>query len=378
MARALTRDELLAEARKKLEALFREVDFIQRVEVRREIRDQSGPDWVVELFGREKNHVLLVETRISGEPRLAREAVNSLLLQMRHWSDACPVFLAPYISETTARLCRENRVGFLDLGGNCHLAFDNLFIHSRGHENPYKATRRLKTLSRPKTSRIVRVLLNEPHRRWQTQELARQTGVSLGLVANVKKFLKDKEWIDTAQKKITLARPDALLEEWIHSAGPAELLYYHNDAMDFIEIENAIAAYCRKNQRHCGFTGISGALHLASGIDTYGQVQACISGKAAIALEEQGFKPAEARQANVAIIQAPDPGIFHGMRRVLPASRLQYCRPSEKTVKTIETQIQAPIHILSPVQIYFDLRTTFNEPEEPAEKIFKQVIEPSW
>lgn len=378
MPRTLTRDELLAEARKKLEALFREVDFIRRVEVRREIRNQSGPDLVVELFGREKNHVLLAETRTSGEPRLAREAVNSLLLEMRHWSDACPVFIAPYISETTARLCRENRVGFLDLGGNCHLAFDNLFIHSRGHENPYKAERRLKTLSRPKTSRIVRVLLNEPHRRWQTQELARQAGVSLGLVANLKKFLKDKEWIDTAQKKITLARPDALLEEWINSAGPSELLYFQNDTMDFIEIENALVAYCQKNQRRCGFTGISGALHLASGIDSYRQVQACISGDAAFALEEQGFKPAGARQANVAIIHAPDAGVYHGMRQVLPSSRLQYCRPSEKTVKTIETQIQAPVHILSPVQIYFDLRATFKEPEDTAGKIFKQVIEPSW
>jgi hypothetical protein len=66
------------------------------------------------------------------------------------------------------------------------------------------------------------------------------------------------------------------------------------------------------------------------------------------------------------------------MRPVLPASRLQYCRPSEKTVQAIENEIQVPVRIVSPVQIYFDLLATFGAFEKEAEKIYQQVLEPSW
>ena len=373
-----TKEQLLSSAREKIEALFGDLGFIDSVTVKQEVRKAMGPDFVVELFGKAMQQVLLIEVRERGEPRLAREAVNSLRLEMQQWSHAYPVFVAPFVSRAAAAICRENEVGYMDLAGNCDIRFAHVFIRTEGRENPYKNKRGLKSLARPKSGAVIRVLLNQPQRQWQTQELAQEAGVSLGLVSNVKKILKDREWIDTERRKIALTRPEALLAEWIgQPPAQASEIRFYQAPMDFIEIENALAAESRQNDRRCAFTGISGAVHLASGIKYYSQVQACVSGEELPGLRDRGFTPAGV-QGNVAVLYTADAGLFYGMRPVLPRSRLQYCRPSEKTIKTIEAEIQTRIAIVSPVQIYYDLKNRFTDFSEEAEKILRQVIEPSW
>ena len=70
------KEQLLSSAREKIEALFGDLDFVDAVRVKQEVRKAAGPDFVVELFGEALRQVLLIEAREKGEPRLAREAVN--------------------------------------------------------------------------------------------------------------------------------------------------------------------------------------------------------------------------------------------------------------------------------------------------------------
>lgn len=372
------KEAIVRTARQKLEDLFRQTGFVHETAVREEVRNGQGPDFVMELFTAAGSRLLLVETRPSGEPRLAREAVNSLLVQVKHWSRAWPVFAAPYIAGQAAQICRENGVGYADLAGNCRICLDNVHIEIRGCPNPYKNKRRLKSLSKPKSARIVRVLLNHPRRQWQTRELADEAGVSLGLVSNVKKILGDREWIDTSRRRITLSRPAELLAAWISETAPGDTMHYFHAPMDFIRAENNISRWCRQNGIRCAFTGMSGAVHLASGIDYYRGVHACICGGFDDSGKALGFEKSDPADANVVIIETADTGVFYGMRQVLPASRLLYCRPSEKTVKAIEAEIQVPMHIVSPVQVYFDLRVKLGKGEKEADQVYRQVIEPSW
>ena len=378
MTDVLSKQEVLTAAQEKLAALVAETGMFRDWTFGRETREASAPDFVMELSGDYPTRVLLVEARTSGEPRLAREAANSLLVHMQHWSHAAPVFVAPYISEEAADLCREKNIGYMDLAGNCRIALDALFIHTRGNPNPYKNKRRLKSIFRPKSARILRVLLNHPRRHWQTRELAEEAGVSLGLVSNVKKILKDREWIDPRRRKIILTRPGALLSDWIAAAAPADEVYHFAAPVDFIAAENAVIAYCRENELQCAFTGITGAVHLASGIDYYQRVQAYIYGDFDVSGRQMGFEKTGPAHANVTLIRPADPGVFYGMRPVQPASRLRYARPSEKTVKTIEAEIRVPMHIVCPVQVYFDLKVKIAQGHSEADKVFKQVIEPSW
>lgn len=377
MTQKPNKDQLLERASTEIKNLFEPVDGIDEVVVQREIRKGQGPDFVVELLGSDGVRVLLIESRLSGEPRIAREAINCLLLETQLWSKASPVFVAPSISPEAAEICLAHKVGYLDLAGNCHLAFDSFFIHIQGHPNPFKAKRTLKSLSKPKSGRIIRVLLNNPRRQWQTQELAQEAEVSPGLVSNVKKILRDKEWIEEQKRRICLTRPNSLLKEWVKTAPDTdEGLYFYTAPFDFIGIENSIAANCRQMGLRCAFTGLSGAVHLASGID-YRQVQAYVEGDPEILAREMGFEKNGA-SPNVALLQIKDQGVFYGSRPVMPASRLQYARPAEKTVKSIEEEIRTRLQIVSPVQIYYDLKSTFRQQGQGAEKIFEQVINPSW
>jgi hypothetical protein len=374
----LSKERLEKMVLEKLEELFSETKMVEKISAQREIRDGDGPDLVMEVSSSFGTIVLLVDVSPSGEPRFARQSVNHLLVQQKNWSHGRPIFAAPFISEKAAQICEKHNVGYVDLGGNCRLAAQGLYIHTMGRPNLYTNKRRLKSLIRPKASRILRVLLTHPKRRWKARDLAAEAGVSLGLVSNVKQILKDREWIDTKSQRIILSRADEILQHWAGFSDSGEKILYFHCPVDFIEAENRLDWFCRKKGIKCAFTGLSAAVHLASGIDYYRQIQARIYGDQQLTAQELGFEKTGAKDANLAVIISADKGVFYGMRQVQAASRLQYCRPSEKTVADIEKDIQSPIAIVSAVQAYMDLTTVFDSGVKEAKKIFDQVIEPSW
>ncbi|MFW5975593.1 MAG: hypothetical protein ACOCP6_02410 [Desulfosalsimonas sp.] len=373
-----SKQEVIEGAEKRLQELAAETGLVDSVEVSHEKDDPEGPDFVMRISGRIPPVELVVEARPSGEPRHAREAVYRLLSLTRGSGSSYPVFAAPYISEKAAEICSRNNAGFLDLAGNCRIATDGMFIRNSGNPNPVKNKRRLKSLARPGAAAVVRVLLNRPQRHWKARDLAKEAGVSLGLVSNVRQILKDRELIDTKKSRIIPARPGELLELWIREASPNEGISFLHTDDDFINAENQIAEACRKKGVKCAFTGLSAAVHLASGIDYYRQIQVRVQGKINPADTVEGFEKCKDSEANVAVIHSPHPGAFHGMRQVMASSRLRYCRPSEQTVAEIEKQIRVPVHIVSPVQAYFDLVSTLETGQKEAQKVYSQAVEPSW
>ncbi|MEJ2164934.1 MAG: hypothetical protein P8X90_05360 [Desulfobacterales bacterium] len=99
------------------------------------------PDGVAHLVAAVKN---------SGQPRLAREAVNQLLRFKGKVPNAFFVFIAPYISSKSAEICESEGIGYLDLSGNCLLSFDKVFIQKTDYPNQFKEKRDLKSLFTPK------------------------------------------------------------------------------------------------------------------------------------------------------------------------------------------------------------------------------------
>lgn len=373
-----SKQEILEGAEKRLRELAAETGLVDNAEVNHEKDDPEGPDFVMRISGRIPPVELVVEARPNGEPRHAREAVYRLLALTQGSSSSYPVFAAPYISEKAAEICSKNNAGFVDLAGNCRIATDGMFIKSSGNPNPRKNKRRLKSLAKPGAAAVVRVLLNRPQRHWKARDLAKEAGVSLGLVSNVRQILKDRELIDTKKSKIIPARPGKLLELWIREASPNESISFLYTGDDFINAENQIAEACRKKGIKCAFTGLSAAVHIASGIDYYRQIQVRVHGNISPADSLEGFEKCKDSEANVAVIHSTDPGVFHGMRQVMASSRLRYCRPSEQTVAEIERQIRVPVHIVSPVQAYFDLAATIETGQKEAKKVYSQAVEPSW
>ena len=96
---------------------------------------------------------LIAEVKNSGQPRIAREAVNQILRYKEKVPDAYFVFIAPYISPKAAEICEAEGVGYLDLSGNCLLSFDKIFIQKENYPNLFKEKRDFKSLFATKSEK---------------------------------------------------------------------------------------------------------------------------------------------------------------------------------------------------------------------------------
>ena len=197
------------------------------------------PDFVVRLHVDGQPHQLLCQYQSNGQPRFARAALLQLRDYVaRHAPQATPVFMAPYISPAVRLLCHEHGVGYLDLGGNAWIAFGGVFIERSVAGNPAAEHRELRSLFKPKSAQVLRVLLREPGRAWRVTELSKVSGVSLGHVSNVRTALLDREWARVSDEGLVLSEPGMLLDAWrdSYAAPPGERLRFytplHGSALD--------------------------------------------------------------------------------------------------------------------------------------------------
>src|SRR5499427_8126034 len=169
-----------------------------------------------QLAGQE--HTIVVEVSSLGQPRQIRASVTRLNEIRRELPGAHPVAAAVYIGPQSARILKNNGLGYVDLSGNCHLAFGNVLIEKEGKRNVRPSTRPLRSLFAPRATRVVRVLLIEPTRTWRLEELGKAAGVSLGRSYNVVKRLEELAWAERdTDQRIHLSKPADLLEAWCES-----------------------------------------------------------------------------------------------------------------------------------------------------------------
>ncbi|NHZ46818.1 hypothetical protein FVW27_09285 [Desulfovibrio sp. XJ01] len=160
-------------------------------------------------------HLLVCEVKDRAQPQQVRAALLMLRESLRRdGRDMTPVFMAPYLSPQARALCVEHDVGYLDLAGNARIAFDGIFIEREVVDKPKAVRREVKSLFKPKSARVLRVLLRQPHRAWRVADLADAAQVSLGHVSNVRRKLLAEEWGEDSGSGLFLLKPDALLDAW--------------------------------------------------------------------------------------------------------------------------------------------------------------------
>ena len=175
-------------AKSALSACLSKIPFLKVMDIQKEeYRYNNNADLALKIQLTDNVICLICEIKNSGQPRLAREAVNQMLRYKDKITNAYFVFIAPYISPRAADICTSEGVGYLDLSGNCLLSFDRIFIEKKDYPNQFKEKRILRSLYTPKAERILRVLLCNPGKNWKIKELADESDVSLGQASNVKK-----------------------------------------------------------------------------------------------------------------------------------------------------------------------------------------------
>ena len=336
-------------------ACLQEASFI-RVKSARECmrRRDAGADLVLNLRTTAgSSSQIIVEVKTSGQPRLAREAVNQLLRLRSEFPDAYGVFVAPYVSPEAAEICRKDGIGYLDLAGNCRLSFDQVFISREGFRNQFTQRRDLRSLYAPKATRVLRVLLMGKSTWWKTQALADEAGVSIGQVANVKKNLRDREWVAEGKEGFRLASPQALLREWAQN-----YTYRKNTVRDFYamaetdQVEAVIAKACRELGIEYAFTGFSAARRIAPAVRGQ-RAMAYVGTISETLLKRAGLKEVSSG-ANVSLLVPYDEGVYYMANEV----------DSMRTV--------------CPIQLYLDLKGYKGRGDEAAEAVWQQEISKLW
>ena len=170
------------------------------------------------------SYVLIIEVIADGAPRYVRSAIYQLescylahILKSRHSDDSrrlIPMLVSPYLSPESRAICTAHNVAYVDLCGNAHLTFDNVYVDRAVADKPKSETRALRSIFSPRAGAVLRVMLHNPSRAWRVAELAEKANASLGHVSNVRKYLLEREWIEKIDDGVVLVQPNALLKNW--------------------------------------------------------------------------------------------------------------------------------------------------------------------
>jgi len=323
-------------------------------DTRRQALSRNAPDILIRATNPEgKEYSLLVEVKSNGEPRMARMAFQQLRESLKNRPETYGIFGAPYITEDTGELCQKEGIGYIDAAGNCSLSFGSTFIQVKGNPNPFKTEKKLKSLFSPKASRVLRVMLSNPGKRWYVRDLAQEADVSLGQSSNVKKRLLDYEFIIEKKKEIKLAQPEKLLQRWVDNYG-----YAKSSPANFYslqsprEFETSFARYCRPQNLPYAFTLFSGAARIAPFV-RYNRVFVYAPKFPPNAQEELQLKPVRTG-ANVTILTPYDEGLLYGLQSINDEE------------------------VVCDVQLYLDLKSFGGRGDEAAEMILEKRLKPKW
>jgi len=259
---------------------------------------------------------LLVECKSVGEPRYLAQAITVLTLATRQSPRNYPLVAAPYIGPEGQRLCREAGVGYLDLAGNAFLRFDGVLIDRRSGERPPRAKARLRRLFSPKSSRILRVLVDQPDQEWTLARLAAEAAISVRTAHLVINALEEKDFVDKRRGAIRLAKPGPLLDLWAEN--------YHLDQhrrqtfYSFVrsprELAAKLAAEATAQHVSLALTLHAGAALVAPFV-RYTDVHAYIAGDIDRFAKALDLRPVETG-GSVHLLTPNDEGIFYGIQTI--------------------------------------------------------------
>lgn len=261
---------------------------------------------------------IVVEISKTGQPRIVRNAIAI----WEQWSrrnklnNCYFLFAAPFIGPKAQEICNESNVGFIDLAGNCRLAFDNIFIERVGHTaEPEK--RLLRSLFYAKSSRVIRRLLTQPEHLWHVHELAQMADVSTGLVSQIKTKLIDSELAHRRGDMFVLSNPEELLKRWAAAYQfdkHEQLQLYSRKSLS--ELEQLIADVCAKEGIGYAFTLFSGASLIgAQYVRVVNRASAYVSSDLKLVAEKLGIKRVETG-GNLILLSPSDPDVYFGKRLV--------------------------------------------------------------
>lgn len=353
---ATAQRKLVEEAARRLRQALEEVPFVEVLDIQTDTQatGDQDVDLIADIRTPDGRRRLIAEVKTEASPRTLRLLAQSLKQRVATVPNGLGILIAPFLSDRSREICQQLGIGCLDLTGNIRLAFDRVFIERSGQPNPAPLRRLQRSLFSPRTTRVLRVMLENPTRRWYVRDLAKEAGISLGQASNIKRLLAEQDFISQeGGLAFWLGKPEVLLRDWAQ-AYRAEL----NDTRSFYsllslpEVEQRVAQECARQGIRYGLALFSGAERVAP-FTRYLQVSTFVEGRLDEIAENLDLKPVSSG-ANVALILPYDEGVFYGLQDV------------------------GGIKVVSDIQLYLDLRNSKARGEEAAEFLYERRIKLRW
>jgi len=356
----LTEKELIYQIKNRVLVVLNNIKFLKVIKIQEEVssKDMGQIDLLIKVQTKNnEKYSLIFEIKTNGQPRFARMAVGKLKEIVSQNKKYYGVFASTYISKETVKICLDNNVGSIDIGGNCFFNFDSVYVNIEGKPNPFPSKNPLKTLFYSKSSRVIRVLLSNPKKAWFIKDLSEEAGVSIGQAFKVKEKLLEEEYIKESQeyelKKFILQKPEVLLNDWTKNYSYKKNIIKNYYSLDNVKkIENKIVDYFNLKKIKYAFTLTSGASLVAPFL-RYNKVFFYTNGNIEKIAKDLNFKEVPTG-ANISILKPYDEGIFYKLQQI------------------------KNVIVVSNIQLYLDLKSYRERGEEAAEFLYEQRIVRSW
>jgi hypothetical protein len=310
----------------------------------------GGADVIV----REGPVTLVVEVKRLAEPGWLRGAIEQVREAARRVGPtAVPVIAVPFMAEGGRRLCEEANVSWFDLSGNAHIVASGLRIHVEGKPNIFKRRGRPSTVFAPKSSRIIRAMLLEPHRGISQRELARRTGLDEGFTSRVVRKLEVDQMVERdAEGAVRLLGHADVLEGWRESYDFSKhrTIAGHATARSGEELLATVGAILNTKKLDYAATGLAGAWLMT--------------------------KFTAFRLVTIFVPEEPSASLLKaiGFRREDRGANLWFTVPNDEGVFTGTTDVDG-VQCVHPVQAYLDLKSQPERSAEAAEELRKRRLQ---
>ncbi|MBI2554993.1 MAG: hypothetical protein HYV92_11425, partial [Candidatus Rokubacteria bacterium] len=202
------------------------------------------------------------------------------------------------------------------LAGNVFLRFDGILVDRLSAEPPPRAKARLRRLFAPTSSRILRVLLEQPKAGWTLARLAEEAAISLRTAHLVVNALEEKAFVDKRRGAIKLQKPGELLDLWAqnYSLERQRQHTFYTFVRNSAQLAAKLTAHAVAHKEAVGFTLHSGAAFVAPFVRSP-DVHAYFVGDRERLVKALDLRPVESG-GTVHLLEPYDEGVFYRVQTI--------------------------------------------------------------
>lgn len=288
---------------------------------------------------------------------------SSVLLEGEYLENAFPsallalskqkgrLVLTPQMSARGHAICEEERLNYLDAAGNCFISLDRVYISEKGNRAVGLRKRRGEQSafepSSHASSRVLRVLMENPNGEHSAADLAQAAGCSLAQAYKVAGFLSRNLLLENRGGRLRVTDAARLMQQWGRVYALRRQPVVSLFSLDSLSnIEAKLRELAKAGKTRALLTGIAGGNRYAPAA-RYNRLQLlCPDGETDSLAKQLGCKPC-ASGANILVTPCIHDEFFMAPRMIRGDA------------------------VASPVQVYLDCLTTPARGEEQAEAILK-------